>query len=101
MARFAYFADLAGQAFPLASVAHDGHTSTKAAHFSGLLPDGRRVQATRAVEIVPAYRASRHECGARCLNASGRSPCECACKGLNHGRGAFMCDQPDMLQGAR
>ena len=100
MAQFAYFADIAGRAHKLASVAHDGHTSTKAHHFSGLLADGRRVQATRAVEIVPAYRASGHKCGARCLNASGRSPCECACKGVNHGRGAFMCDGPDLLQEA-
>jgi hypothetical protein len=32
--------------------------------------------------------ASKHECDARCMNASGRTmQCECACGGKNHGRG--------------
>ena len=36
---------------------------------------------------------SRHECDARCLNATGRvMKCECVCGGKNHGRGSFMCE---------
>lgn len=31
-------------------------------------------------------RESKHECGAKCLNATGPS-CECRCRGLNHGAG--------------
>lgn len=31
---------------------------------------------------------SRHECDARCMNASGRTMnCECSCGGKNHGKG--------------
>lgn len=37
--------------------------------------------------------ASKHECDARCINASGRTMnCECACGGKNHGKGKFKCD---------
>jgi hypothetical protein len=96
MATFRYFADIDGRALELSAIHHNGR-GTKAPNFSGLLPDGRRVQATRVVEIVPAYRASGHKCGARCLSAMSRSPCECACKGENHGRGAFACDAPALL----
>ena len=36
---------------------------------------------------------SRHECDARCMNASGRTMnCECSCGGKNHGRAAFACE---------
>lgn len=44
------------------------------------------------VERVVNYKSnpSRHECDARCMNASGRTMnCECACGGKNHGRGAM------------
>ena len=35
---------------------------------------------------------SKHECDARCMNASGRTMnCECACGGKNHGSGKFKC----------
>jgi hypothetical protein len=35
---------------------------------------------------------SRHECDARCVNATGRvMNCECSCGGKNHGKGAFKC----------
>lgn len=35
---------------------------------------------------------SRHECDARCINATGRvMRCECSCGGKNHGKGAFQC----------
>lgn len=51
---------------------------------------GQWVQCNRKVE----YKAnpSRHECDARCMNATGRTmKCECACGGKNHGRGTFSC----------
>lgn len=35
---------------------------------------------------------SRHECDARCINATGRiMKCECSCGGKYHGRGSFIC----------
>ncbi|HDR8993951.1 TPA: hypothetical protein QDA93_006684 [Burkholderia vietnamiensis] len=43
------------------------------------------------VERVIEYKSnpSRHECDARCLNATGRiMRCECSCGGENHGRGS-------------
>ena len=50
-----------------------------------------RVPADRIVN----YKAnpSRHDCDARCFNATGRvMNCECSCGGKNHGRGAFNCE---------
>ena len=50
----------------------------------------------RPVDRVINYsnRPSRHECDARCMNASGRTMnCECSCGGKNHGRGAFACEE--------
>jgi len=36
---------------------------------------------------------SKHECDARCINATGRiMNCECSCGGKNHGKGAFSCE---------
>lgn len=36
---------------------------------------------------------SRHECDARCMNATGLiMKCECACGGKNHGRGHFVAE---------
>ena len=36
---------------------------------------------------------SKHECDARCYNATGRiMKCECSCGGKNHGRGKFICE---------
>lgn len=99
MATFRYFLDRDGKALELTAIAHNGQ-SAKARNFSGLPPDGIRVQATRVVEIVPAWRASGHKCGARCTNAMHNSPCECACKGENHGRGAFACSAPTLFMGA-
>lgn len=46
------------------------------------------------VERTVEYKSnpSRHECDARCLNATGRvMKCECSCGGKNHGRGSFIC----------
>lgn len=56
---------------------------------------GKGWQGYTAVERTIEYksRPSRHECDARCLNATGRiMKCECSCGGKNHGRGAFMAE---------
>ena len=46
------------------------------------------VKVDRTVEYKA--RPSRHECDARCLNATGRvMKCECACGGKNHGLGSL------------
>lgn len=48
------------------------------------------VQADRVIEYKS--NPSRHECDARCMNATGRvMKCECSCGGKNHGRGSFVC----------
>lgn len=47
------------------------------------------------VERIVTFKShpSRHECDARCMNATGRTmQCECSCGGENHGRGAFSCE---------
>ena len=46
------------------------------------------------VERTVEYKSnpSRHECDARCMNATGRiMKCECSCGGKNHGRGTMIC----------
>lgn len=50
--------------------------------------DGARwLRATRVV--IMKNNPSRHECDARCMNATGRTMnCECACGGRNHGKGS-------------
>lgn len=101
MASFKYFADIDGQAIELDRVCHNGGNSMRASSFEGY-PVGftpifvqgagwtKRTPATRAVEMKSA--PSRHECDARCFNATGRiMKCECSCGGKNHGRGAFAC----------
>lgn len=54
------------------------------------------------VGFLPAQRVvtfktqpSRHECDARCMNATGRvMNCECSCGGKNHGRsGGLVCER--------
>ena len=90
MADYRYFADINGQVFELTGVRHNGAVSTKAETFTGLTPTGERVQATRKIEYKKF--AIKHECDARCMNATGRTmKCECACGGKNHGRGSFIC----------
>lgn len=52
--------------------------------------DGRYLPVTRSI----GYKShpSKHECDARCINATGRTmQCECSCGGKNHGAGAFRC----------
>lgn len=57
---------------------------------------GQGWQGYVAVERSIEYKSnpSRHECDARCMNATGRMmKCECSCGGKNHGRGAFLCEE--------
>ena len=90
MANYRYFADVDGKAIQLSSVYHDGHVSTKVNHFFGRDDAGNILQATRMIEYKS--QPSRHECDARCINATGKiMRCECSCGGKNHGRGAFVC----------
>jgi len=55
---------------------------------------GHGWQGYTAVERKVEYKSfpSKHECDARCMNATGRiMKCECSCGGKNHGRGSFAC----------
>lgn len=99
MAQFRYFADINGQVVELTRVRHDGSPSTKASSFEGISVGSDPVfvpgkgwtgfiRATRVVEYKS--NPSKHECDARCLNATGMK-CECSCDGKNHGRGNFIC----------
>lgn len=92
MANFRYFADIGGEAHELTGVYFNGGASTmKAGNFMGRLASGEVVTATRQIEFK--RNASRHECDARCMNATGRiMKCECSCGGKNHGRGSFVCE---------
>ena len=90
MANIKYFAEHNGGSVQLTNVRHDGAVSTKANHFSGFAPDGALIVADRKIEYKST--PSRHECDARCYNATGRiMRCECSCGGKNHGRGSFNC----------
>lgn len=58
---------------------------------------GWHVESNQWIKInrVVNYKSnpSRHECDARCINASGRAMnCECSCGGKNHGKGRFSCE---------
>jgi hypothetical protein len=86
MANFRYFA----QDVQLTAIHHDGSIHSTAKHFTGVTPDGRRVQVERAIDRK--RNASNHKCDARCLNATGFR-CECECGGKNHGAGAFICEK--------
>jgi hypothetical protein len=56
----------------------------------GRTADRRELPVTRSIFFKS--NPSRHECDARCMNATGRTMnCECSCGGVNHGRGAFVC----------
>lgn len=92
MATFRYFAEIGGQTVQLASASiwHDGRGS-KARNFSGLTPDGVRVQCSRMVERK--NNPSNHACGPKCLAAT-RFVCECSCGGKNHGAGSVAEVQP-------
>jgi hypothetical protein len=52
--------------------------------------DNGKFLITRKIEMKSF--PSRHDCDARCYNATGRTMnCECACGGVNHGKGSFSC----------
>ena len=66
-----------------------GYVSKADLHFV----EGQGWQGYTAVERTVEYKSnpSRHECDARCINATGRiMKCECSCGGTNHGKGGFM-----------
>ena len=86
----------------LRSIQHNGGSANLASNFSGY-PEGvepvfvegkgwtGRVPADRMIEYKS--NPSRHECDAKCYNATGRvMKCECSCGGKNHGKGAFKCN---------
>lgn len=83
-----YFADTAAGVVELNRV-DNRNQSTKHNDTWGF-HDGQWIKVTRVVHYKQL--PSKHECDARCMNASGRTmQCECSCGGKNHGRGAFMC----------
>lgn len=87
MANLRYFAGLV----QLTGIWHDGSGYTSARHFTGLTPDGNRVQADRVIERKSS--PSNHKCDARCMFATGRTMrCECSCGGKNHGAGGLACE---------
>lgn len=89
MANIKYFAECGGQAVELKNVFHNGN-GTKAKDFRGTCPAcGQRHDAVRQIEFKAFAR--KHECDARCLNATGRvMKCECSCGGKNHGRSSHV-----------
>jgi len=104
MATFKYFSDINGETVELQSYVQAVKRAEAEAMWPGvkfIRYDGYSVQAmydanrkllpiTRAIEMKA--RPSRHNCDARCFNATGRvMKCECSCGGKNHGRGAFHC----------
>lgn len=83
MANMKYFADLAdGSTLEFDRVDYRSRKDIRAYD----RVSGRWVQCNRVVEFKS--NPSRHECDARCIDATGRiMKCECACGGKNHGRG--------------
>ena len=89
MALFRYFADLDGTTVQLSNVYHDGHISTRAAHFIGTAPDGSKMNATRKIERKSNPSKPQVRCA---LPGTTGFKCECSCGGKNHGAGNFMCE---------
>jgi hypothetical protein len=102
MANFKYFCDINGEAVELKAL----HQISNA-KFAALWPDVKGIRAdgytkwvahtaTGEDKILPVTRMiemkrfpSRHVCNAKCLNGKVNGACECACGGVNHGRGMF------------
>lgn len=88
MANYRYFIDLPnGETVRVEKVQLD-RTNT----FVGFL-DGSWQPVTR--KVIMKQFPIRHECDARCTNATGRvMKCECSCGGKNHGKGSisFVCE---------
>ena len=114
MANVKHFADIAGQTIALTNIrtmdrkefalAFPGVTGKRCDSFSLYVGNSAEVTpvwdtvARRYGPLYPVTRMityksqpSRHECDARCMNATGRTMnCECACNGKNHGRGSSL-----------
>jgi hypothetical protein len=87
MANIKHFADTAAGTIEFARVDHRKDGAYGYDHASKVWVKTNRTVAYKAF-------ASKHECDARCMNASGRAMnCECACGGKNHGKGAFNCSE--------
>lgn len=92
--RFKYFADVNGQTVELCRVHYEGRRAI--GEPVGSMPVYDHAAGKYARDLITATRViefktnpSRHECDARCMNATGRTmQCECSCGGKNHGRGA-------------
>ena len=70
---------------PTAEPFHNGNTLCGYVEGRGWIKITRKVM----MNSMP----SRHDCDARCMNATGRDmACECACGGANHGKGRFVCE---------
>lgn len=85
MANIRYFADLPDVTLEFTRVDYINRKNIR-----GYSPVHGWVKVTRVVE----YKSfpTRHECDARCYNATGKiMRCECSCGGKNHGKGAFNC----------
>lgn len=68
-----------------------GKRSDSFAKWVGVVPGTGTVLPVERIIEYKAF-ASKHECDARCINATGRiMKCECSCGGKNHGKGAFNC----------
>lgn len=91
MANLRYFADLPGG--DVAEFKRVDNRNQSARHDDCWGWNGAEwVKITRVVNFKS--NASRHECDARCMHATGRTmQCECACGGKNHGRGHFVAEQ--------
>lgn len=89
MANIKYFADLAnGETVEFKNVDYRTRKDIRGFH------NGEWIKVNRSV-TYKAF-ASKHECDARCMSASGRTMnCECACGGRNHGNGmSLTCEAP-------
>ena len=85
MANIKHFADVAGQVLEFSKVDY-----RKDGAYGYDVVGKSWVKTTRKVEYKSF--ASKHECDARCINATGLiMKCECSCGGKNHGRGSFNC----------
>lgn len=85
MANIKYFADTNSQVLEFSKVDH-----RKDGSYGYDVDTKSWVKTNRKVEYKKF--ASKHECDARCINATGLiMKCECSCGGKNHGRGAFNC----------
>lgn len=88
MANIKYFADLPnGQSLEFTKVDYRSRKDIRGYDAAS----DQWVKCNRTIEYKA--NASKHQCDARCINATGLiMKCECSCGGKNHGKGAFKCD---------